>query len=158
MPVQNFAHFGICVSNIERSLRFYRDILGFEPLTKMVVSDPGSVQLTGLENLELHSYFLERDGVRIELLDYASPGIKQGTVARPMNRLGLTHMALRVEDLTGMLEQLAVEGFEIVKSSLVAQPDSGIGVVYALDPDGVRVELIELPGDPKAPLGEPFSD
>ena len=156
MTVQNFAHFGICVADPERSMRFYRDLLGFEPLTKLTVSDEGSSQLVGLENLELNSYFLERDGVRIELLHYLSPGHEEGTVARPMNRRGLTHMALRVENLAGMLEQLEAEGFEMLKASHVNQPDFGVSVIYVLDPDGVRVELIEMPGDPREPLGDPL--
>lgn len=156
MPVQNFAHFGVCVADPERSMHFYRDLLGFEPLTKLVVSDENSAQLVGLGDLELHSYFLERDGVRIELLHYVKPGHEDGTVARPMNRRGLTHMALRVEGVAEMLEQLEAEGFEILKASHVTRPEFGVSVVYVLDPDGVRVELIEMPGDPKQPLGEPL--
>ena len=42
MPVQNFAHFGICVADPERSIHIYRDLLGFRPLSKLVVSDPDS--------------------------------------------------------------------------------------------------------------------
>jgi len=156
VPVQNFAHLGICVADPERSLHFYCDLLGFRRLTKLVVSDPGSARLVGLENLELHSYFVERDAVRIELLHYVSPGYEEGTVARPMNRRGLTHMALRVEGFGEMLEQIEQAGFEIMKASQIGGPDAGVQVVYVLDPDGVRVELIDMPGDPMQPLGEPL--
>ncbi len=156
MPVQNFAHFGICVADPERSMRFYRDLLGFKPLTKLVVADEDSARLVGLENLELHSRFLERDGVRIELLHYISPGHEDGPVPRPMNCRGLTHMALRVEGLTEMLEQLEAEGFDMIKSSHVKHPDFGVEVIFVLDPDGVTVELIEMPGDPKEALGDPM--
>jgi lactoylglutathione lyase len=156
MPVQNFSHFGICVADPVRSMRFYCDILGFKPLTKLMVADEGSKKLTGIEDLDLHSYFVERDGMRIELLHYVSPGYQEGTVARPMNRLGLTHIALRVEGLAKMLEELEAAGFDIMKESLFAPSELGVGVVYVLDPDGVRVELIELPGDPTLPLGDPL--
>ena len=156
MPVQNFSHFGITVTDPERSMHFYCDMLGFKRVSKLMVSDQNSVKLTGLENLDLHSYFVEREGVRIELMHYRSPGHEQGTVARPMNRLGLAHIALRVEGLAEMLDQLEAEGFEIMQESLIADAKLGMGVVYVLDPDGVRVELIELPGDPTEPLGEPL--
>jgi catechol 2,3-dioxygenase-like lactoylglutathione lyase family enzyme len=156
MPVQNFSHFGICVADPERSMRFYCDILGFKPLTKLMVADEGSKKLTGIEDLDLHCYFVERDGVRIELLHYVSPGYQEGSFARPMNRRGLTHMALRVDGLAEILEELEAAGFDIMKESLFAQPELGAGVVYVLDPDGVRVELIELPGDPTLPLGDPL--
>ena len=156
MPVQNFSHFGICVADPERSMRFYCDMLGFKPLSKLMVADEGSKKLTGIEDLDLHSYFVERDGVRIELLHYVSPGYQEGTFARPMNCRGLTHMALRVEGLAEMLENLEAAGCDIMQESLFVQPELGAGVVYVLDPDGVRVELIELPGDPTLPLGDPL--
>ena len=156
MPVQNFSHFGICVADPERSMRFYCDILGFKPLAKLMVADEESKKLTGIEDLDLHSYFVEREGVRIELLHYVSPGCQEGTVARPMNRRGLTHIALRVEGLPEILDELEAAGFDIMKESLVEQPELGVGVVYVLDPDGVRVELIDLPGDPTLPLGDPL--
>lgn len=156
MPVRRFSHFGICVSDPERSLRFYRDLLGFRALTRLEVSDPESARLVGLENLKLHAYFLERDGVRIELLHYLSPGCEAESVPRPMNRLGLTHIALRVDGLGKMLAALERSGIEILKETRIANPGFASEVVYVLDPDGVRVELIELPGDPEEALGQPL--
>ena len=64
MTVQNFAHFGICVRDPERSMHFYCDLLGFERVSKLVVTDGPSATLVQLEPLDLHSYFIERDGVR----------------------------------------------------------------------------------------------
>ena len=157
MPVQTFAHFGICVADPERSMRFYCDVLGFEPLTRLMVSDAASAQLVGLDGLDLHSTFLERDGVRIELLHFQHPECEDRPSPRPMNRRGLTHMALRVDDLPGLLQRVTEEGFEVVESSRVRNPEFGSDVVFVLDPDGVTVELIQLPGDPKAPLGEPLA-
>ncbi len=157
MSVDYFSHFGICVHEPERSLHFYRDLLGFEPLTKLEVSDAGSKQLVQIADLELHAYFLQRDGTRIELLHYVSPGVEEETVPRPMNRVGLTHIALRVSDLPALLERLEAEGVEVMKETRVTNESFGSDVVYVLDPDGVRVELIQLPGDPTVPLGNPLA-
>lgn len=157
MSVDHFSHIGICVRDPERSLHFYRDLLGFEALTKLEVSDAGSRQLVGLPDMDLHSYFLERDGTRIELLHYLSPGVEDETVPRPMNRIGLTHLALRVSELPDLLERLAAEGVEVMRETRVRNEAFGSDVVYVLDPDGVRVELIQLPGDPTAPLGKPLA-
>lgn len=156
MSIDFFSHVGICISDPEPSLRFYRDLLGFEVLTRLEVSDPRSSQLVDLDDLRLHSYFLERDGTRIELLHYVSPGHEPGTTPRPMNRLGLTHIALRVHDLGGLLERLEAAGIRVMNHTRVRNEAFGSDVVYVLDPDGVRVELIQLPGDPRKPLGEPF--
>ena len=156
MPVQRFSHIGITVADPERSLRFYRDLLGFRPLSHLSVDDALSARLVGLEPLELHATFLERDGTRIELMHYAAPGDEPDEVPRPMNRRGLTHLAVRVDDLPELLGRLEAAGAEILKDTHVANPDFASEVVFVLDPDGVRIELIQLPGDPNEVLGEPL--
>jgi len=157
MSVDYLSHIGLCVRDPDRSLRFYCEHLGFAPLTKLEVSDAGSKQLVGIPDLDLHSYFIERDGTRIELLHFVSPGCEEDTVPRPMNRRGLTHIALRVTDLPALLERLEGGGIEIMRETRVTHDALGSDVVYVLDPDGVRVELIQLPGDPTRPLGKPMA-
>ena len=108
----------------------------------------------------------ERCGVRIELLHYLEPGLVESDygqpgpdgqpTARPMNRRGLTHMALRVEGVGELLDRLRAEGFEIIEASRIDNPEFASSVLFVLDPDGVRVELVEMPGDPKQPLGDPL--
>ncbi len=156
MTVQAFSHFGICVRDPDRSLRFYCDLLGFDRVSKLVVSNPASAQLVQLDPLDLHSYFVERDGVRLELLHYVEPGFEGEATARPINRIGLTHIELRVLGLEELLERLREEGFEVLEATRIENADLQSSVVFVPDPDGVRVELIEMPGDPRKPLGEPL--
>ena len=156
MPILAFSHFGICVADPERSLRFYRDLLGFKPVSRVHVDDANSAQLVGLDPLDLHAVMLERDGARIELLHFVEPGHEAEDVPRPMNRIGLTHMAIRVADLEGLLVELEAAGVEIMRETRIENPLYDSAVVYVLDPDGVRIELVQLPGDPRQPVGEPF--
>lgn len=156
MEIQTFSHFGVCVRDPERSMRFYCDLLGFEKVSKLVVASEDSARLVQLDPLDLHSCFLERDGVRLELLHYAAPGCVGEPVARPMNQLGLTHIALRVRGLDELLDRLRADGFEVIEATRVVNEQFASTVVFALDPDGVRVELIDMPGDPRQPLGEPL--
>lgn len=157
MGIQGFSHFGVCVSDPERSMRFYCDLLGFETVSKLVVSDPNSTQLCGLKDMELHAYFLQRDGVRIELLHYKAPGHEGQGLARPMNGLGLTHFAMRVQGLDEILAAARAAGFEVMEETHIQNPELHSSVAFVLDPDGTRVELIELPGDPAQPLGDPLT-
>ena len=157
MAVRFASHFGLCVSDPERSLRFYRDLLGFRPTGSLTVSDPHSARLLELEPLELHAIFLERDGLRLELLHFAAPGHERDDAPRPMNRLGLTHLAVRVDDLAATLAAFERAGVEVLAQTRIRNPERGSQVVYVLDPDGVRIELVELPGDPTGPLGEQLS-
>ena len=69
------SHLGICVSDVEASLRFYRDALGFEVKSELEVKGEPSDTLLRLRDVALRAVYLRRDGLTIELLHYASPGL-----------------------------------------------------------------------------------
>ncbi len=141
-----FSHLGICVSDLERSVRFYCEGLGFELAQAHTVGDEFG-PLMELESVALQSRFLRRDGVSIELLHFDSPGHLGEGERRPMNQLGLTHLSLRVADLDAVA--LAIESFggAVVRGTRTTFGDDGaLDFVYCTDPDGVRIELMRLPG------------
>ncbi|GIW41616.1 MAG: glyoxalase [Candidatus Binatia bacterium] len=154
MGIVRVSHVGICVSDLERSLRFYRDLLGFRYRSELRVSGEPSDTLLRLRGVSLHAVYLERDGTRIELLHYESPGHVGEPEPRPMNRLGLTHLSLRVNDLARTLESLRAEGVRILDETLVDIPAARAGAVFVTDPDGTLVELVQSPGDPDKLPGE----
>jgi lactoylglutathione lyase len=156
MAVLGLTHLGISVSDLERSGRFYQDVLGFEPVTRLAIDGWPTSQLMELDEVELRCLFLERDGVRIELMYHQVPGpVGDGGVA-PWNRRGLAHLALRVDDLDATLDAVVAAGGRILDATRIENPDFQARVCCALDPDGVRLELIEREGDVFAPLGEPI--
>ena len=112
MSILRVSHLGICVSDMQRSLCFYRDLLGFAPVSTLEVSGEPSDTLLGLEGVDLEAAYLELDGVCIELLYFARPEAGAGGHDEPINRLGLTHLSLRVEDLPATVEGLARAGVE----------------------------------------------
>ena len=87
--VQYVMHFGICVRDLERSVRFYRDGLGFEEAGKLEVSGEPIATLVEIPDLEMHAQYLDRDGVRIELIHYPVQGTVGSAERRPMNQPGL---------------------------------------------------------------------
>jgi len=84
----NFSHVGICVSDLERSLRFYCQGLGFELVESHTVGTEFGKLMEAAGNIVLQSRFVTRDGVRIELLRFDEPGYQGHAVRRPMNQLG----------------------------------------------------------------------
>ena len=48
MNVKKLSHQGLCVSDLPRALAFYRDGLGFEEVSRMTFTDPGTQRLLGL--------------------------------------------------------------------------------------------------------------
>jgi catechol 2,3-dioxygenase-like lactoylglutathione lyase family enzyme len=156
MAIQCIAHLGICVSDLERSRRFYRDGLGFKEVARLETSSAPTRQLLQLKDVALRAVFLERDGLRIELLDFERPGTTAGERPRPINRLGLTHLALRVDDVEATIAALERAGASWLEGTTIDNPEFQARAAMVLDPDGMRLELIEAPIDPRAPLGEPL--
>jgi lactoylglutathione lyase len=141
-----FSHLGICVTDLERSMAFYCEGLGFELAERHEVGNEFS-RLMELDGVNVSSQFITKDGVRIELLAFATPIVEQ-VGRRPMNRTGLTHLSLRVTDLDATVATLVSLGGALVDDTLTALAfgDSTLRFVYLTDPDGTRVELMDFGG------------
>lgn len=153
MSVLRFTHIGICVADLERSIRFYRDLLGFHLRSDLRVQGEPSQTLLRLPSVDLHAVYLERDGMRIELLHYESPGATGSTEPRAMNQRGLTHLSLRVDDLAGTVDRLGAAGARVLEDSRIDIPAFSAAAVFVCDPDGTLIELVQSPGDVEAPPG-----
>jgi len=153
MAIQRLTHVGICVRDLERSLRFYRDGLGFTPLSDLRVAGEPTSTLLQLPEVDLHAFYLERDGTRIELLHYAVPGVVGPSEPRAMNQLGITHLSFRVADLSEVLERLEAAGARTLDRSRIDLPAFEAAAVFVADPDGTLIELVQAPGDPAVPPG-----
>lgn len=153
MAVLRMTHVGICVSDIDRSLRFYRDLLGFTYRSELRVQGEPTDTLLRLRGVDLQAIYLERDGTRIELLHYVSPGASGDTGPRAMNARGLTHLSLRVDSVSATLATLRAGGVRVLDETLIDIPDFGAAAVFIADPDGTLIELVQAPGDLEAPPG-----
>ena len=143
-----FSHLGICVDDAEASMRFYCDALGFEPAEAFTVGAEFG-QLMEIDDVGLRSQFLTRDGVRIELLYFDSPGHEGGPARRPINKLGLTHLSFRVDDVDAVAAKIEELGGTVVaetRTTFDNPAGSPLDFLYCTDPNGVRIELMRPPG------------
>ena len=145
MPVERYTHVGICVSDLDRSLHFYREALGFEELGRLDMKGKTLDQLNQLEGVKVRTAFLGRDASRLELIEFQAPGWVGPQAARPMNQVGLTHLAFRVADLDAVCAKIEAAGGSLIPETRMEHPGP-IRVIMTLDPDGLRVELVERPG------------
>jgi glyoxylase I family protein len=150
VPLARLTHVGICVSDLERSLRFYRDLLGFSYQHDLEVEGEPSETLLRLPGVKLKAVYLERDGVRIELLRFASPPAPAPR-PRTMHEHGLTHLSFRVADLDATLAALRAAGERVVDDTVIRIPEFQAAACFVADPDGQLIELVQAPGDPAAP-------
>jgi catechol 2,3-dioxygenase-like lactoylglutathione lyase family enzyme len=140
------SHIGLCVTDLEHSRRFYSDGLGFQEVARFEVGPEFGAVMEVEGALALTSVFLRRDGVSIELLGYRSPAVEGDGTRRPMNRLGLTHLSLLVEDVDAVVERLCALGGTVLAPTRLTAASGDF--VYCLDPDGIRIELMRLAAGP----------
>ena len=150
IPLQRLTHIGLCVTDLERSLRFYRDRLGFAFEHDLHVEGEPTDTLLRLRGVVLDAVYLTRDGVRLELLHFAGPPAPPAR-ERSMHERGLTHLSFRVADLDATLAALRAAGDRILDETIIRFPDFGAAAAFVADPDGQLIELVQSPGDPTAP-------
>lgn len=143
------SHLGLCVTDLDRSLRFWCDGLGFERAERY---DLDSEVMAGLdralevgERTQVTSQFIRSGSLAIELLAYRAPAVS-GRPSSSRATIGFTHLAFHVDDLAAAVARLEACGGTVVEGT--AQ-HLGIEVVFVADPDGVRVELLQVPATSK---------
>jgi glyoxylase I family protein len=140
-------HTGITVSNLERSLAFWRDVLGFELSHTAHQKGEMAQEITGVEGAEIKLAVLKTPGGhKIELLEYLAPADRKHADIRPCD-VGSVHVALLVHDLDSVLERIAALDWKAASKPqrLQSGPNAGKHVVYVRDPDGTTIEFMELP-------------
>jgi catechol 2,3-dioxygenase-like lactoylglutathione lyase family enzyme len=145
MPV-SYSHVGLCVSDLDRSLRFYRDGLGFEVDRRVDVDARFTSALEVDEPADVTAQYLRKDGVLIELLALRRPRA-HGAPSASRGALGLTHLSFVVDDVDTVAARLVELGGSVLESTRLRY-DVGSGeseLVFLADPDGIRVELLRRP-------------
>jgi glyoxylase I family protein len=142
-----FSHVCMCVSDMERSTRFYCEALGFTRAEAYSFENEPKelMEITG--ELKFRSQFLRLDGMRLELFCFAAPPTINPGPRRPMHTLGFTHLAVRVGDLAEAGAKVEALGGKVLEHThtRVAMPGYECRMVYCIDPDGQRIELLWMP-------------
>ncbi len=141
-----FAHVNIVARDWRRLVEFYVEVLGCESAPpERDLSGEFLERLTGITGAHVRGIHLlvpgqGPDGPTIEIFTYEQA---EPQPVPPANRLGFTHIAFRVDDVTATLERLLAAGGSTV-GELVETDVAGAGhltAIYARDPEGNIVEL-----------------
>jgi len=149
MTVSRIHHAGVTVSDLGRSLRFYRDLLGMRVLEDVRLTSGEVAALLGVDEIDLHLVNLDTgDGRILELLEYARPEGRQ--VEYTSRDAGGGHLALAVRDLDAVAAGIEAAGGSVISRRPVTAADTeGIfahaRLLYVRDPDGMILELVQLP-------------
>jgi catechol 2,3-dioxygenase-like lactoylglutathione lyase family enzyme len=138
-------HTGLTVRSLERSVAFYRDLLGFEEAFAWNPRAPYIGELVGYPSVDLHAVILRIPGseVFLELLEYRE--VDADAVDAGNANPGTAHIAFAVDDLDTLYSELTAKGVTSVSRPVTPTigPNKGGRAVYMIDPDGFRVELIQ---------------
>jgi catechol 2,3-dioxygenase-like lactoylglutathione lyase family enzyme len=141
-------HVGMTVSDLSRSIAFYRDLLGFH-----VAYERGEVtaeympRLVGIPGARLKIAGLDIPGLHLDLIEYLEPKIRRAAAAGPTSDVGNVHLGYTVDDLWAAYRVLSAAGvrFKSAPVSPTMGPNKGGWAVYFVDPDGVTLEMIQPP-------------
>lgn len=140
-------HVSVTSGNLDRSLAFYRDLLGLRLRAAGDSQGAGDFEVTGFPNAKVRWADLELpNGQVLELIEYVDP---RGTPSRPAsNDPGATHISLRVGHIDEVHRRLCDAAVPVRTEPIeLTDPGAwqGARCFYASDPDGVTVELIQPP-------------
>lgn len=140
--VCGYRHTGIIVSNMKASVQFYRDILGLEVIQEFTDNSDYINTITGIENGVAHFIKLRMlDGTVLELLEYPTHPTQSHNLS--ILNVGICHIALRVQSAEEAHKFLLQQNVKVLSKPTLSS--EGIAkVFFCLDPDGVRVELVEM--------------
>jgi catechol 2,3-dioxygenase-like lactoylglutathione lyase family enzyme len=137
-------HTGFTVTNLERSLAFWQDVLGFELSHRAHQTGDLACEITGVAGAEISIAVLKAPGHKIELLEYHAPSDRKRADLRPCD-VGSVHVALTVDNLDSVLNAIAASGWKTAgqPQTLQSGPNAGKRVVYVRDPDGTIIEFMQ---------------
>ncbi len=153
-------HFSFTVSDIERAVAWYTEILGLELVHRQRQENSYTQVLVGIPGAVLEVAQMKVPGVNskysthmLELIQYVEGA--GGTRDLPTNQVGVAHLALLVDDIHERYERMMKAGviFRNPPVEITMGVNQGGFACYFLDPDGITLELLQFSSERAKRLG-----
>ncbi len=146
--IKSAEHFSFTVSNIEKTLHFFCDLLGLSATPVMDVDSEDVRKIIGMPDAHLRIALVQLpDNRNIELIEYVKPEGK--TIDLSTCNVGVAHIAFLVEGIEKFYEDLSAKGVDFISPPVWAVGNDGTGkwaVSYLHGPDGITLEFVERLG------------
>jgi len=136
-------HVGLCVADVERSLAFYRDIVGLRAGGIVGHRNPNFDDLSNNTGTIVRVAYLTNGLWTLQLIQYVAAGGEP--LALSHSRPGCAHLSFYVDDADAKRAELVARG-DVTITSQVVQLGPTMRSFYTVDPDGLPVEFLELTG------------
>ena len=144
--IKSCHHHGFTVSDLDRSVAFYRDMLGLELVRVSERSNiPSYDRMLGYDDVKLRVALLRHpvNEFLLELIQYIQPE----PISQPIGNkiVGCAHVAYEVADVNKLYERFQAAGYGSINSPTDIVRDGVLVArgMYGLDPDGISIELFE---------------
>lgn len=154
MKAKGVSHIAVCVADLEKSLEFYRDILG---LTVKLHTSQEMARRPGAESAEMYErprnartvaniWFDEPDSPQPFLVLTSHPGDQVGGEPIKLDQRGISHISFQVENVQAYAQELIAKGVSLAGSLEDFTDASGnVRTIFVYDPDGILVQFDEGP-------------
>ena len=136
-------HTALGVSDMDRSIRFYRDLLGMDVLRLIEISDDRLARLIGAPEAKCKIAHLTAGESVLELFQYETPSGEN--FARKINQYdkGLIHVGIEIDNFDETVARLREHGVEFLGELVEFRPN--VWVAYFRGPDGEVCEIRQQP-------------
>lgn len=141
--VVGVAHTGITVSDMDRSIAFFRDILGGTATNPILYTDAMFERITGVEQANIKIAYVDLPGHRLELLEYVMPANRKASDLMPCDS-GHLHLSLLVENIEDLVREMAAAGFEQAGPIQQVDAEGGFKAIYTYGFDRIVIELMDF--------------
>jgi|GEM_PF-240759 len=152
--MSDVSHAGVTVSDLDRSIWFYSELLGMEQKRRYVSNSDLARPMwnaPGLEQVESCLVQMPNSEQQIQLTQATGDfGARRLHAEGHLWDIGNGHFGFRVDDLEATVARLGEHGFRPLSGEIIQDHDQypGLKVVYVPDPDGFNIELVEMPASP----------
>lgn len=140
-------HFALTVTNLERSLEFYCQLLGLKQILRKLWNEEYIARMVGFEDASLDIAFIELPGDPpgvLEMIEYQEPRSTAASAAL-YNAPGSAHLCFQVDDIQSVYERLHAADIEFVSPPVAVPvgPNKGAQTLYFFDPDRIVIQLMQ---------------
>ena len=140
--VEEIVHIGVSVFDLEKSVEFYRDVVGMEIEYRAYHKGDKISQVVDVADATLDICVLKKGSVRLELIDYGKPE-KKRVQYKDQSSPGLIHIAMKVSDVDAACRRMKALGYGFNSEPMVTR-ENGPRICYFRGPDNVVMELYEV--------------
>ena len=150
MKAKGVSHIAVCVADLDRSLHFYRDLLG---LTVRMHTTQQMARRPGAESAEMYQrpresrtvanvYFDDPETTQPFLVLTSHPGSEVEGGPIKLDQIGISHISFGVEDVRAYAEELMAKGVQLAGMLEDFTDDQGVmRTFFVYDPDGILVQF-----------------